>query len=78
MVGRSLNVICSQLHVSQPQRVGDDGDRTQAHRHARDHGTQQRAEEWVEQTRCDGDAERVVDEGEKRFCRIFRIVARLK
>ena len=52
--------LCSQFRLSQPEGVTNDGYGTQAHGRARDDGTQEQTEEWIEQTRRDGDSERVI------------------
>jgi len=67
-VGKSVHNSGSpplQLHASQTQRVGDDGNGTQAHRRAREDGTEQHFEHGIEHARRDGDSQRVVEEGEE-------------
>ena len=55
----------SQSQPSQAQRIRNDRNGTQAHRRSSEHGTEQEAEERIEQPGGDGDAEGVVGEGEE-------------
>src|ERR1035437_363623 len=59
--------LCSQFRISQPECVANDGYGTQAHRRARDDGTKEQAEKWVEQTCRDRNSQRVIDEREEKI-----------
>ena len=61
--------------MAQPVGVGDHR-QAGSHRGGGDHRAEQEAEDRVEHPGGDRDAERVVDEGEERFWRMLRIVAR--
>src|SRR6266487_2891271 len=56
----------SKLSFAESQRVGDDGNGTEAHRSACDDGAEQHAKERIERPRSDGDPEGVVDESEEK------------
>src|SRR5216684_704641 len=51
-----------KFRAPQPQRIGDDGNRTEAHRRTGNHGTKQPVEDWIENPRRDGDSQQIVDE----------------
>jgi hypothetical protein len=57
----------SQVYISQPERVANDGYGTQAHGRACDDGAEQQAEERIKHARRDGDSERVIDERKEKI-----------
>ena len=60
-----LDLHMSKRGVPQPQGIADHRQRAEAHRRGRDHGAQEEAEHGVENTRGDGNPERVVDKREE-------------
>src|ERR1700734_2442051 len=55
-----------QRGVAKAQGIGDDGDGTEAHGCAGEHGAQKDAEEWIEGAGCDGDTHKIIDEREEK------------
>src|SRR5690606_11342261 len=61
-VSMPLPFLLRQLQPAQPERIGDDRDRREAHRCGGDHRIQEQSEERIEDAGRDRYAERVVDE----------------
>src|SRR6266513_3339243 len=71
----SSNPLALQRNLAEPQGVGDDGDGTEAHRGAGEHGAQQPAENGIENARSNGNPHQVVNKREREY--LFDIANRL-
>ncbi len=66
-VSRRTGILSLELERTKPQRVGDDGDRAEAHRGAGQHWTQKPAEEWIQCSGRDGNSECVIEKCEEQI-----------
>src|SRR5262245_796291 len=58
---------CLQPDLAQPERIGNHRYRTQGHGRTGDHRAEKNTKEWLQQTRGDGNAQRVVNEGQEQI-----------